>query len=149
MIIVSFAVSACAATGAESPPADLRAWVHSVPEELDREERIERLIRLGDWTKDLSASYVVDKDCVLALAQLLESDDLYTVHLTAIALGHLGARAVAAVPSLERAAAKMDESDANNIAGATQPSATELYVALNRIDGRPIPGSGPAPTTRR
>lgn len=56
-----------------------------------------------------------------------------------MSLGNLGERAKAAIPDLERAMARLDSEEDQLLIKPAQPFATEIYVALTKIDGRPLP----------
>jgi hypothetical protein len=102
-------------------------------------ERIQRLEELERVTRDVNLNVEIDDSDMLVVASFLNDENLESVHFSAMVLGNLGKRAIVAIPLLERNMVRLDAEEDQLLIRPAQPFATQIYVALSKIDGRPIP----------
>jgi hypothetical protein len=76
---------------------------------------------------------------IMTIAAHLSDEDKEVVQMAAIVLGEIGPQAKLALPALEASMARLESEESERILKPSQPYATEIYVALNKIDGRPMP----------
>jgi hypothetical protein len=128
----------CAATSAETVQR-VSERIQWLGEASAVEERVHWLAQIEEMTREMDRQVLLDEKDVLTIASYLDDDSREVVHFSAVILGNIGSAAAAAVPALERSMARLEAEEDRMLLKPAQPFATEMYVALRKIDGRPIP----------
>jgi len=121
------------------PMENVSDLVKALGHALMVKERVRQLEEIEKITRNLDPSIKLDECDVLAVAVFLDTENRETVHFAAMILGNFGKRATVAIPYLERSMERLDAEEDQLLIKPAQPFATQIYVALSKIDGRPIP----------
>lgn len=107
----------------------------------DVAERVTKAEDLANLTASLCPDDIesLPDEIIDSLASLVEDPSAGVMHFAAMALGNLGPRAAPAVPVLEKVVAQIEEKERDAVIAPSMTAALELYVALNKITGRPLP----------
>ena len=148
MFILSFSMLLVGSHAIASPDGKdkgvmetIRSFVVEVKATSDDAARAKRASDLAAYIAALSRDQVksIDSTAVGEVASLLEDNYNGVKHFAAIALGGIGPGAVSAIPALEKGIADLEREEDAAIVKPSMPAAIELYIALHKIDGRPLP----------
>lgn len=118
---------------------DISSMVHELRKVSTQKQRVEILERFEATTREMSPEVKVCPRDVIYISMFLDDGNRQVVHFAAMILGNFGREARIAVPALEAAAKRLDAEEDEMIIKPTQPLATEVHLALMKIDGRALP----------